>query len=197
MSGLLMLWLLLGGVAALAPVVYADGGRLPSRAPNTADHTPTRLSIPSLNLDIPILPAGWVERSGRRVWLIPDNAAGWHLGSARLGERGNLVLSGHNNIGGSVFRNLADLRVGDMVVVSSQTTSRQFEVTERLILREAFQSEQRRLENARWIGDFEDERVTLVTCYPAWSNTHRLIIVAKPVEPSSTSIARRRILIEE
>lgn len=29
--------------------------------------------------------------------------------------------------------------------------------------------------NARWIGDFLDERITLIACYPAWSNTHRVV----------------------
>lgn len=39
-----------------------------------------------------------------------------------------------------------------------------------------------RLENARWILPSEDERITLITCWPYFSNTHRLIIVARPVD---------------
>ena len=35
--------------------------------------------------------------------------------------------------------------------------------------------------NAQWIAPTDDERLTLVTCWPYISNTHRLIIVAKPV----------------
>ena len=38
------------------------------------------------------------------------------------------------------------------------------------------------MENAAWIMPSEDERLTLVTCWPYTSNTHRLIIVARPVE---------------
>ena len=37
-----------------------------------------------------------------------------------------------------------------------------------------------RLANARWIQPSEDERLTLITCWPYESNTHRLIIVALP-----------------
>jgi len=38
------------------------------------------------------------------------------------------------------------------------------------------------LQNARWIMASSDERLTLVTCWPAYSNTHRLILVAKPIQ---------------
>ncbi len=38
-----------------------------------------------------------------------------------------------------------------------------------------------RLENNRWIGNFDDERLTLVTCWPYTSNTHRVILVARPL----------------
>jgi sortase A len=41
-------------------------------------------------------------------------------------------------------------------------------------------SEEKRLENARWIGPFPDERLTLVTCWPYTNNTHRVIVIAKP-----------------
>jgi sortase A len=37
-----------------------------------------------------------------------------------------------------------------------------------------------RLENAKWIGPFNEERLTLITCWPFNSNTHRLIVIAKP-----------------
>jgi sortase (surface protein transpeptidase) len=43
-------------------------------------------------------------------------------------------------------------------------------------------SEHERSRNKRWIGPFPDERVTLVTCYPTWTNADRLILVGKPLE---------------
>lgn len=190
---LLALWLIVG----LTMPVYAIGTRGESVLVDGDADAPTRLAIPSIALDVPVASAGWVEKSGRREWTVLDNAAGWHLGSARVGEVGNLVLFGHNNIGGSVFRHLAVLEVGDIVVVSSGADSKRFEVTKRLILREALQSEEQRLANARWIGDFGEERITLVTCYPAWANTHRLIVVAKPGGVQSMARAQMRGLREE
>jgi sortase A len=53
-------------------------------------------------------------------------------------------------------------------------------VSERHILPEKGQPLSVRLKNAAWIQPTTDERLTLVTCWPYTSNTHRLIIVARP-----------------
>lgn len=47
-----------------------------------------------------------------------------------------------------------------------------------------FASEYRRSQIAALLGQFGDERLTLVTCYPWFTNTHRLIVVAHPVDSS-------------
>ncbi len=144
---------------------------------------PERLAIPSIGLDAPIVPVGWrITRQGS-VWEVPDDAVGWHRTSARLGEPGNLVLSGHHNIKGMVFRRLKDVQVGDALTIYAGDVAYAYVVTERMILREAGQTVAQRLANARWIGPFDDERVTMVTCYPPWANTHRLVVVAKRADP--------------
>ncbi len=149
---------------------------------------PIRLVIPAIALDAPIVPAGSriVVIGGRRYreWLAPDRyAAGWHLTSARAGAPGNLVLSGHNNIAGAVFRRLADLQIGDRIWVYTRERAFVYEVVERHILPERGQPLAVRTANARWIQDTPDERLTLVTCWPPWSNSHRLVVVARPVRP--------------
>lgn len=93
------------------------------------------------------------------------------------------MLSGHHNIKGQVFRNLKDVRVGDALAIYAGDAAYAYVVTERMILREVGQPVAQRLANARWIGPFADERVTLVTCYPPWANTHRLVVVARRAEP--------------
>jgi sortase A len=62
-----------------------------------------------------------------------------------------------------------------------------YEVESRRILLDAGQPESVRRANARWIQPTDDERVTLVTCWPYTNNTHRLIIVAKPVPPDKNN----------
>ncbi|MCS7351391.1 MAG: sortase [Anaerolineae bacterium] len=142
--------------------------------------------IPSIALDAPIVPAGSrvvsVKEHRYREWMAPDRyAAGWHPTSARAGAPGNMVLSGHNNIMGSVFRRLADVKIGDRIWIYTRERVFLYEVTERHILLERGQPLQVRQANARWIGPFPDERLTLVTCWPPWSNSHRLVVVAHPV----------------
>ena len=79
-----------------------------------------------------------------------------------------------------MLRMAQDVRVGDMLTIYTGDAAHEYVVMQRMVLREAGQTLAQRLVNARWIGSFEDERVTLVTCYPAWANTHRLVLIARP-----------------
>ncbi|HWQ04149.1 MAG TPA: sortase [Longilinea sp.] len=144
---------------------------------------PDRIVIPAIKLDAPVIPA--IEEKikiGKDDYLqfkAPDKfAAGWHPNSAPLGEVGNTVLNGHHNIHGKVFGRLVDLAPGDRIIVYSGTTLFNFQVANVLILPERDADLSVRLENARWIEPSNDIRLTLVTCWPDYSNTHRLVIVA-------------------
>ncbi len=53
-----------------------------------------------------------------------------------------------------------------------------------MILPERDQPLSVRLANAQWIEPSTDERLTLITCWPKDNNTHRLIIVAVPIQPA-------------
>jgi sortase A len=114
-------------------------------------------------------------------WLAPDDfAAGWHTDSAPLGEIGNTVLNGHHNVHGKVFENLAYLQQGDIIKMYSGEQEFDYIVTNKMVLPERFATLEKRMENARWIMPSDDERLTLVTCWPKQTNTHRLVIVARP-----------------
>jgi sortase A len=155
----------------------------PTASPTPA-LTPSRLVAPAIGLDTPVVPIGFKlvpSGGGWQVeWQVPKDAAGWHLGSAPPGQPGNTVLSGHHNIDGLVFRNLARLKAGDEVILYAGATAFRYRVVESMIVPEAGASEAQRQANARWIGPWPDERLTLVTCWPANNNTHRVIVVAKP-----------------
>ena len=87
--------------------------------PVPASQPPDRIVIPDIDLDSPIVPIGWyiIEQAGQRfsVWQVADYAASWHKTSAYPGHEGNIVLNGHHNIKGEVFRYLVDLEVGDRI----------------------------------------------------------------------------------
>ena len=143
--------------------------------------------IPEIDLDVPVVPAEtyFVEFEGEQYqqWLAPDKrASGWHSDSARLGEAGNTILNGHNNIYGEVFRDLVDLEVGDLIQVQGEEHLFTYRITNHMILPEKFQELDVRMSNAQWIQASQDERLTLITCWPYESNTHRLIIVAEPLQ---------------
>lgn len=147
---------------------------------------PVRLIIPKIELNAPITPTEvkLVEENGGtfQQWQVPDTfAAGWHESSARLGEIGNTVLNGHHNVYGEVFRRLVDLEIGDLVSVASNGHLYTYIITNKMILPERYQQLDVRMINAQWILPSGDERLTLITCWPYESNTHRLILVAKPI----------------
>jgi sortase A len=158
--------------------------------PPTQTHTPaplipTHLVIPAIDVDAPVQPVGWhmVQIDGNTYgqWDVPQGyAAGWHNTSALLGVPGNTVLNGHHNIEGEVFGRLIDLVPGDDLILESSGRRFHYVVAQMLVLQERWLTPEERLENARWILPSRDERVTLVTCWPATASSHRLIVVAIP-----------------
>ena len=155
---------------------------------------PTRIVIPAIELDAKVVPADsrLIKYQGKYYsqWVAPNTyAAGWHTYSATLGVPGNTVLNGHHNEFGEVFRHLVDLEVGDEIVLYSDDVPFSYQVALKLILPEKNQPAEVRLANAAWIMPTQDERLTLVTCWPYETNTHRLIIVAVPPGGAGTDLA--------
>ncbi|MBN1937849.1 MAG: sortase [Anaerolineae bacterium] len=148
---------------------------------------PDRIVIPSIDLDTSVVPVGWhfVAQGNAQysVWDVADYAAGWHKTSAFLGEAGNTVISGHNNIRGEVFRDLIDVEVGGYVFAYVGEAGYSYQVTEKHLLKEQGEPIEVRRENATWIAPQPDERLTLVTCWPYTGNSHRLVVVARPAPP--------------
>ncbi|RPI83565.1 MAG: sortase [Chloroflexi bacterium] len=146
---------------------------------------PTRLIIPDIQLDAPVVPAVevYMELSGALVrrWDVPYGyLAGWHGDSARLGDAGNIVINGHHNINGQVFSHLIDINEGAEIFVYGQNQEFHYRVIEKVLLSEKNEPLEVRLANASWIQPTTNPRLTLVTCWPYESNTHRLIVVAEP-----------------
>ncbi len=160
------------------------------RSPHSATtRPPDRIVATSIGLDAPVVPvrSRLVEENGEvtEVWEVADYAAGWHEGSALPGQLGNIVLSGHHNIKGQVFRQVERLKPGDLVVLYADGRAFHYVVQLKMIVKEKGEPPEVRRENARWIGPFPDERLTLVTCWPYASNTHRVIVVARPASASA------------
>jgi sortase (surface protein transpeptidase) len=67
-----------------------------------------------------------------------------------------------------------------------------------MILPERFQEIDLRMSNAQWILPSEDHRLTLISCWPYESNTHRVIVVAKllSVEAQSRDFETKNLPIQ-
>ncbi len=157
----------------------------PSMGANTADQ-PRRISLPSIGVETDVVKVGWQSvtlANGQTAsqWEVADSAAGWHKNSSLPGQIGNVVLSGHNNIQGAVFRKLYQLQPGDIAKVWAGGKEFDYRVEEVMILEDTGAPIEQRRANAQWIQSFDDERLTLVSCWPETSNTHR-VVVAKPVK---------------
>lgn len=154
--------------------------------PPPAEKPPTRIVAPSIEMDAKIVPMRWeqVEFEERLYtkWMVPTRAAGWHENSALPGNEENVVLSGHHNVEGKVFRYVIDLNPGDELMLYVDDIPYVYHVAEKYILKEAGMPPEVRRTNAQWILPSGDERLTLVTCWPyEWpGNTHRVVVVARP-----------------
>jgi LPXTG-site transpeptidase (sortase) family protein len=171
-------------VPTISPTPLPSGMPTPTKIPF---YRPDWIRIPIIKLEAPVVSVDSKEvKIGEDLfqqWLAPNQfAAGWHSSSAPLGVVGNTVLNGHNNIYGEVFRRLADLKFGDKIMVSSGSEVFVYRITNKMTFHELNQSIDDRLAHARWLMPSKDERLTLVTCWPYWSNEYRLVIVARPVD---------------
>jgi len=175
-----------------SPEVTRDPGLpeatpVPSATPVPVGETPQRFVIKELGIDAPVISAlvQLVELDGKvfQQWAAPDEkAAGWQTSSAGLGVPGNTVLIGHHNVYGRVFEKLIYLVPGDIIELYGEKRLYRYEVVNKLLVEERDMPVEKRLENAQWLMPSTDERLTVVTCWPETSNTHRLIIVAAPLE---------------
>ena len=153
---------------------------------NPSPEVPMRIVIPSIELNAPVLPApvDFETIAGKEFlqWFVPDEfAAGWHTTSAMLGETGNTVINGHHNAYGEVFVSLVDVNEGDIIWVESDHSRYSYQITNKMILPEKYEQLDVRMKNAQWILPSIDERLTLISCWPYESNTHRLVVVARPL----------------
>lgn len=143
----------------------------------------TRIAIPAIGVDSRVIEVRREERDGRKTWRVADYAVGHHAGSGAPGGGTNIVLSGHNNINGEIFRRLDELRRGDRIALETRSEgTRWYAVSGRRIVREEGVSTRQRLRNARYMKPTATERLTLISCWPykPWP-PYRIIITAEPL----------------
>jgi sortase A len=141
------------------------------------------LSIPAIDLEAAVMAFEPRQRDadGIPVMRLPvpnTYVVGWDSTSAEPGFAGNTIMAGHNNLFGAVFGGLYDLEIGDEVAVWSELGVFSYHVSEVMLLEEEGQPLEVRYQNAQWLNDTPEDRLTLITCWPRNSYTHRLLVIA-------------------
>jgi sortase (surface protein transpeptidase) len=167
-------------------------GAAPTPTPVPA---PVRLTIPAIDFDVPVQAMGWeiIRRNNRRTteWVLPEDAAGWHVNSARAGEPGNTIISGHQIEGAAVFAPLAlgEVRLGQEIELTDSSgrtfVYRVTEVSDPLPIRGGGSEVEEAL--ARYTAPSTTGRLTLITGWPDFTTTHRLFVVAELVGEADSS----------
>ena len=160
--------------------------RLPI-GPRLVSGQPTLLQIPAIDLETAVEGKGWQRKVGRdgvaySEWEDVRYAAGWHKNSAIPGVDGNIVLSAHNNVYGAVFRDLWQLKNGEQIYLYAGDKRYTYVVDHVSIMPEENASAEQQAETASYIVQSDDQRLTLVSCWPPNSNTHRVFVVAYPAD---------------
>jgi sortase A len=125
------------------------------------------LTIESINLRLPI--AEGIEYASLRI------APGRVPQTARIGEIGNAVIAGHRNYAfGSMFNRLGEIGYGDIMQYQARNGElMEFSVFEIAVIEPEDQ--------IAFLQPLNESIITLYTCTPIRSATHRLIIRAQRV----------------
>ena len=147
---------------------------------------PLEVIIPVIGIEASVIPVGWhTERtaSGTTVlWHSPGSAAGFLVNSAAPGSGGNAVFYGHHNVHGSVFRGLDRLQPGDMLSVRNAAETIDYVVEQVDVFEENSVSASQQLVHMQYFAPTSTEHITLLTCWPFTGNSHRVAVIAKPIE---------------
>jgi sortase A len=130
--------------------------------PTPGPEAPTHIVIPAIGVDALI-----VEGDS---WEQLKLGVGHHLNTADPGERGNMVLSAHNDIYGEIFRRLSDLELGDEVIIYAGEQPYRYIIRAKQIVEPTEVSVL--LPTTRPVA-------TLISCYPYMVDTHRIVVVAE------------------
>lgn len=148
--------------------VMANPGRI------AEGHLPTRLVVPTAGIDTTVAEVGVLLEDGEPVWETAWHAAGHHLNSARPGQPGNMVLTGHVSVASAattpVFATLDRVAAGDVIEVHAGEDTYRYAVRDIQVVEPTA---------TRLLRSDHRATVTLITCTPDLK--HRLVVIGELV----------------
>jgi sortase A len=159
----------------------SPGGAAPNEAEIPANLRPLVQSLAQVPIPTPgpeqaraiFIPALWndpapvVQGDG---WEQLKKGVGQHIGTADPGQKGNMVVSAHNDIFGELFRNLDQLKPGDQVLVSTATRQWEYRVTGVQLVAPT---------DVSVMAPTERATLTMVSCYPYLVDKQRIVVTAE------------------
>lgn len=85
-----------------------------------------------------------------------DYVVAKYRSSANLGQAGNVILAGHNNMKGSIFKNLYKVKIGDIIEIKTDNNIYKYKLTERVIVNPS--------DSSLLTQDISKKEITLITC---------------------------------
>jgi sortase A len=130
---------------------------LPTPGPQQAQ----RLQISAIKVDHPVVMGDGPDQLKKGV--------GQHIGSPNPGQKGNLVLSAHNDVFGQIFRDLEQLKPGDTVVLFTNQRTYTYIVRQTRIVAPT---------QVEVMAPSNEAIVTLISCYPYLVDNKRIVVTA-------------------
>lgn len=131
---------------------------IPTPAPEHA----IRIQIPALDVDAPVVQG--------TEWDQLKKGVGQVIGTANPGQKGNMVLSAHNDIYGEIFRYLDQLEPGDQFTVFTNLLTYKYTIIGWEVV------EPTRVDV---MDKTPDATATLISCYPYLIDNMRIVVKAK------------------
>lgn len=85
-----------------------------------------------------------------------DYVVAKYRSSANFGQAGNIILAGHNNMKGSIFKNLYKVKIGDIIEIKTDNNIYKYKLTERGIVNPS--------DSGLLTQDISEKEITLITC---------------------------------
>lgn len=131
---------------------------IPTPGPEQAN----RIQIPAIGIDAPI-----VQGDG---WEQLKKGVGQHIGSANPGQKGNVVLSAHNDIFGEIFRDLDRLKSGDEITIYTNQKAYTYMVSDKKVVEPT---------QVELMESTSQPTVTLISCYPYLVDDQRIAVTGR------------------
>jgi sortase A len=135
---------------------------VPVAIPTPGPQQPVRIVIAAIQLDALV-----VEGDD---WEALKKGAGHHAGSANPGQRGNVVISGHDDVFGEIFRYIGDLKPGDEITLYSKEAKYTYTVKNKRIVEPT---------DVSVMQPTTEQTLTLITCHPYLVDTQRMVVLAQ------------------